>query len=79
MQEWRLETFGLRSQAVVLPCRSDRSTYGLSPYGHLADGRCALILVHACSPLEYLRFMASIPGGGKAVVVARCPRADRGT
>lgn len=49
---------------VVLPCRSDRSVYGLVPHGHLADGRIVLVLVHKCSTLDYLRFMASIPSKG---------------
>ena len=52
--------------AVVIPCRSDQSTLGLSPYGHLADGRLHLILVRNCSVLQYLRFLASIPQTGAA-------------
>ena len=51
--------------AIVTPCRSDQSTLGLAPYGHLADGRIQLVLVHKCSVLQYLRFLAAIPQAGK--------------
>lgn len=51
--------------AIVTPCRSDQSTVGLAPYGHLADGRVQLVLVHKCSVLQYLRFLAAIPQAGK--------------
>ena len=51
--------------AVVTCCRSDMSTRGLSPHGHLCDGRLHLVLVHATSRLHYLRFLASIPREGK--------------
>ena len=51
--------------AVVIPCRSDQSTLGLSPYGHLADGRLHLILVKDCSIMDYLRFLISIPQTGQ--------------
>lgn len=51
--------------AIVTPCRSDQSTLGLAPYGHLADGRIQLVMVHKCSVLQYLRFLAAIPQAGK--------------
>lgn len=51
--------------AIVTPCRSDQSTLGLAPYGHLADGRIQLVLVHKCSVLQYLRFLAAIPQAGQ--------------
>lgn len=51
--------------AVVTSCRSDMSSKGLSPHGHLCDGRLHLVLVHATSRLKYLRFLASIPREGK--------------
>ena len=51
--------------AIVTPCRSDQSTLGLAPFGHLADGRIQLVLVHKCSRLQYLRFLAAIPQAGK--------------
>ena len=41
------------------------SSKGLSPHGHLCDGRLHLVLVHATSRLKYLRFLASIPRKGK--------------
>lgn len=50
--------------AVVMPCRSDRSDSGLSPFAHMADGRIHLILVRKCSTLQYLKFLASIPRSG---------------
>ncbi|CAL5222892.1 g5321 [Coccomyxa viridis] len=50
--------------AVVTSCRSDMSSKGLSPHGHLCDGRLHLVLVHASSRLQYLRFLASIPREG---------------
>ena len=50
--------------AVVTSCRSDMSSRGLSPHGHLCDGRLHLVLVHASSRLQYLRFLASIPRQG---------------
>ncbi|DBA70237.1 TPA: hypothetical protein ACH3X2_012144 [Trebouxia sp. C0005] len=50
--------------AIVTPCRSDQSALGLSPYGHLSDGRIQMVLVHKCSVLKYLRFLAAIPRGG---------------
>ncbi|KAL3158367.1 hypothetical protein ABBQ38_010606 [Trebouxia sp. C0009 RCD-2024] len=50
--------------AIVTPCRSDQSTLGLAPYGHLADGRIQLVMVHKCSVLQYLRFLAAIPQAG---------------
>ena len=37
---------------------------GLAPFGHLADGRLHLVLVKACSRLQFLRFLASIPSQG---------------
>ena len=40
------------------------SSKGLSPHGHLCDGRLHLVLVHASSRLQYLRFLASIPREG---------------
>ncbi len=40
------------------------SSKGLSPHGHLCDGRLNLVLVHASSRLQYLRFLASIPREG---------------
>lgn len=51
--------------AIITPCRSDQSSVGLAPYGHLADGRIQLVLVHKCSRLQYLRFLASIPSTGE--------------
>ncbi len=51
--------------AIVTPCRSDQSALGLSPYGHLSDGRVQMVLVHKCSVLQYLRFLAAIPKGGE--------------
>ena len=50
--------------AIITPCRSDQSSSGLSPYGHLADGRIQLVMVHKCSRLQYLRFLAAIPSTG---------------
>ena len=50
--------------AVVIPCRSDQSTFGLFPHGHLADGRLHLVLVHDCSVAQYLRFLISIKQTG---------------
>ncbi len=50
--------------AVVTSCRSDMSSKGLSPHGHLCDGRLHLVLVHASSRLQYLRFLSSIPQEG---------------
>jgi hypothetical protein len=41
----------------VTSCRSDRSTQGLAPCAHLADGRLVLVLVKECSRLQYLRFL----------------------
>ena len=52
--------------AIVTPCRSDQSSLGLAPYGHLADGLVQLVLVHKCSRLQYLRFLAAIPQAGEA-------------
>ena len=68
--------------AIVTPCRSDQSTLGLAPYGHLADGRVQLVLVHKCSVLQYLRFLAAIPQAGKPCssttsACARPPKAVR--
>ena len=40
------------------------SSKGLSPHGHLCDGRLHLVLVHASSRLQYLRFLSSIPQEG---------------
>ena len=40
---------------------------GLAPFGHLADGRLHLVLVKACSRLQFLRFLASIPSRGGLV------------
>ena len=40
------------------------SAQGLAPFGHLADGRLHLVLVKACSRLQFLRFLASIPSRG---------------
>lgn len=51
--------------AIITPCRSDQSSLGLSPYGHLSDGRIQMVLVHNCSVLQYLCFLAAIPQGGK--------------
>ena len=51
--------------AIVTPCRSDQSALGLSPYGHLSDGRIQMVLVHKCSVLQYLCFLAAIPRGGE--------------
>lgn len=51
----------------VTPCRSDMSAAGLAPGAHLADGRAQLLLVRDVPRLSFLRFLASIPGGG-----ARC-------
>ena len=51
--------------AIVTPCRSDQSALGLSPYGHLSDGRIQMVLVHKCSVLQYLRFLAAIPRAGE--------------
>jgi hypothetical protein len=48
------------------------SSKGLSPHGHLCDGRLHLVLVHATSRLKYLRFLASIPREGKPSGVALC-------
>ena len=53
---------------VVTSCRSDMSSKGLSPHGHLCDGRLHLVLVHASSRLQYLRFLASIPRDGASQV-----------
>lgn len=50
--------------AVTMPCRSDRSTLGLAPYAHMADGVIHLILVRKCSVLQYLQFLVSIPQRG---------------
>lgn len=50
--------------AIVTPCRSDLSPSGLSSGSHLADGRIRLIMVKECSQIQYLRFLASIPGNG---------------
>lgn len=50
--------------AVVTCCRSDMSTLGLAPQGHLCDGRIHLVLVRDTSRLNYLRFLASIPRTG---------------
>lgn len=62
---WKTVTGRYKSiMAVVTPCRSDRSTLGLSPFSHLADGRIHLVLVKDCSVLQYLKFMASIPVQG---------------
>ncbi|KAK9823899.1 hypothetical protein WJX72_006250 [[Myrmecia] bisecta] len=62
---WRSAEGRFKSiMAVVMPCRSDKSVLGLSPYSHLADGRIVLVLVHDCSILDYLRFLASIPARG---------------
>ena len=52
--------------AIITPCRSDQSALGLSPYGHLSDGRIQMVLVHKCSVLQYLRFLAAIPQGGES-------------
>ena len=56
--------------AVVTSCRSDMSSKGLSPHGHLCDGRLHLVLVHASSRLQYLRFLASIPRQGMCAAPA---------
>ncbi|KAK9812251.1 hypothetical protein WJX73_007417 [Symbiochloris irregularis] len=64
-QGWQVREGRYKSiMAVLMPCRSDRSTLGLAPYSHLADGRLQLILVRQCSRLQYLRFLASIPVSG---------------
>jgi ceramide kinase len=62
---WRTREGTFKSvMAIVTTCRSDQSTYGLSPYSHLADGRIHLVMVQKCSILHYLRFLASIPTQG---------------
>jgi hypothetical protein len=48
------------------------SSKGLSPHGHLCDGRLHLVLVHATSRLKYLRFLASIPREGELPIVTLC-------
>lgn len=37
---------------------------GLAPFAHIADGCIHLIMVRKCSPVQYLRFLASIPRNG---------------
>jgi len=58
--------------AVVTSCRSDMSSKGLSPHGHLCDGRLHLVLVHASSRLQYLRFLSSIPQEGMLLTTSSC-------
>ena len=49
---------------IVTPCRSDMSAGGLCRRAHLADGRCHLALVRACTVWQYLRFLSLIPHMG---------------
>jgi hypothetical protein len=58
---------------IVTPCRSDMSAGGLCRGAHLADGRCHLALVRACTVWQHLRFLSLIPhmGAGPTPSAAR--------
>ncbi|XP_076447595.1 ceramide kinase-like isoform X2 [Babylonia areolata] len=47
--------------AVSVSCRCGLSPEGMSPFTHLGDGCIDLILVMACSRLNYLRHLVRIP------------------
>ena len=49
---------------LLQPLKAAPGAQGLAPFGHLADGRLHLVLVKACSRLQFLRFLASIPSRG---------------
>jgi ceramide kinase len=51
---------------IVQPCRSDKTPHGMARYGHLNDGRFTLVLVRRCSPLNYLKFLATMSSSGLA-------------
>jgi ceramide kinase len=51
---------------IVQPCRSDKTPHGMARYGHLNDGRFTLVLVRRCSPLCYLKFLATMSSSGLA-------------
>ena len=49
---------------IVMPCKSEKTRQGMARYGHLADGRCKLVLVRRCSPLQYLQFLLTMSKHG---------------
>lgn len=42
---------------LVSTCRTNKSPTGVAPYNHRADGKALLVLVRACSPLQYASFL----------------------
>ena len=53
--------------AIMLICqtnRSDKTLFGMVKHGHLSNGQCTLVLVHKCSPLQYVRFLMSMSSKG---------------
>ena len=51
---------------IVQPCRSDKTRFGMARHAHLANGLLTLVLVHQCSPLQFLRFLSTMSSSGLA-------------
>ena len=45
-------------------CRSEKTRSGMARFAHLADGKFSLVLVRACSPLQYLTFLTTMSASG---------------
>ena len=57
-EQWKVvEDDWMSIMLIVQPCRSDKTPFGMSKYGHLANGSFTLVMVRACSPLQYLYFL----------------------
>ncbi|KAF8055035.1 hypothetical protein HT031_006851 [Scenedesmus sp. PABB004] len=76
---WRRLAAGSYTAVLVAvsSCRSEKSSAGVSPDGHLADGRLALIAVRRCGRLAFLRFLLALarrglPAAGDATLPPFC-------